>query len=279
MFNRKLKLGTRTSPLALKQVDEILAFLRGPCPDKAFVRNSVSPGSQHDISKGVKVEIVGIDTYGDKDKITPISDIEGTDFFTREIDEALLKEEIDPSTSSFDKLRTRPERSRRPSLRGNGERSRTIDFAVHSAKDLPDKVPQGLYIAAITESIDPYDALVSKNNLKLKDLPYAAKIGASSSRRKTQLKSYRNDFEIVDIRGNIEKRLKRLDGKNSLDAIIVACCALKRLGLVYRITERIPFEILKPHPLQGRLAVEARENDWELIEFLSKIDSRETVLV
>ncbi len=81
-----------------------------------------------------------------------------------------------------------------------------------------------------------------------------AKIGVSSLRRRTQLKSYRGDFQIVDIRGNIEERLEKLD-KEGLDAIIVAACALVRLGLEERISQRIPFEILKPHPLQGSLAV------------------------
>ena len=200
--------GTRTSPLALKQVEEILQILRKFYPD-------------------FKAEVVGIDTYGDKDRATPISEVEGSDFFTREIDEALLRGEIDP------------------------ERSRSIDFAVHSAKDLPEQIPEGLYIVAITKSIDSYDALVSKNGLKLAELPHGARIGTSSFRRKTQLREYRDDFDIVDIRGNIEERLKRLDA-GDLDAIVIAASGLVRLGLEKRITERIPFRIIKPHPLQGR---------------------------
>jgi hydroxymethylbilane synthase len=193
----------------------------------------------------MKTEIVGIDTAGDKDKTTPISDMEGTDFFTREIDEALLTSEV--------------------------------DFAVHSAKDLADMTPENLYIAAITRSIDPYDALVSKGGLRLEELRYGARIGASSSRRKSQLKAYRRDFEIVDIRGNIEERLSKLDAED-MDAVIVAACALKRLRLEDRIAERIPFEILRPHSLQGSLAVVTRKDDSELIGFLSKIDTREAVL-
>ena len=192
-------------------------------------------------------DIVGIDTYGDKDRITPISDMEGTDFFTKEIEEALLKGEI--------------------------------EFAVHSAKDLPDDIPDGLCIAAITKSIDPYDALVSKNKLRLEDLPHGAKIGASSARRKSQLRSYRSDFQIVAIRGKIEERLALFDNneRRNLDAIVIAACALVRLGLEARITQRIPFEILRPHPLQGSLAVETRKKDSKLIELLSKIDASQTV--
>jgi hydroxymethylbilane synthase len=248
--NRVFRIGSRTSILAIKQAQEALGYLREFYPD-------------------IKAEVIGIDTYGDIDKATPISDIEGTDFFTREIDDALFRGEIDPSTSSLDFTRDDPELAE-GSLRANGERSRTIDFAVHSAKDLPDKIRQGLYIAAITKSIDPYDALVSRNNLKMEQLPLGAKIGASSSRRKEQLKKYRADFEIIDVRGTIEERLKKLD-ELGLEGIIVASCALVRLGLEKRIAQRIPFEILKPHPLQGSLAIEIREDDFELKTFLNPI--------
>ncbi|MCM8778913.1 MAG: hydroxymethylbilane synthase [Candidatus Omnitrophica bacterium] len=221
-MGRNYRIGTRRSPLALKQVEEIVNSLRRFYPEFLY-------------------EVIGIDTYGDKDKVTPISEIEGTDFFTKEIEEALLKEEI--------------------------------DFAVHSAKDLPDVIPNGLTIAAITKSIDPYDALVSKNNLKLNKLPQGAKIGASSLRRKVELKRYRPDFQIVDIRGNIEERLEKLD-KDNLDALIVAACALMRLGLENRIAQRIPFAILTPHPLQGSLAIEVRKDNRDLINFLKVLDGR-----
>ena len=243
MLSRTFRIGTRNSPLALKQVEEVLDYLKRFYPQ-------------------MKVEIIGIDTYGDKDKIIPISNIEGTDFFTREIDEALLRGDI--------------------------------DFAVHSAKDLPDQIPVGLVIAAITESIDPYDALVSKNNLKIGELGVRAKIGVSSERRKTQLKEYRTDFQIIDIRGNVEVRLEKLDksrpfycegkmqskkgrDKDGLDAIIVASCALLRLGLEDRIAQRIPFEILRPHPLQGSLAIEVRDNDKKIINLFSKLDMRKEI--
>lgn len=221
------RIGTRTSPLALRQVEEILRALRKFYPD-------------------FEAEIIGIDTYGDKDKATPISQIEGADFFTREIDDALLKGEI--------------------------------DFAVHSAKDLPDTLKEGLVIAAQTQSTDPYDALVSKSGLKLEKLPYGARIGTSSAWRKARLREYRNDLDIVDIRGNIEERLEKLDNGN-LDGLVIAACGLVRLGLEKRITERIPFEILKPHPLQGALAIVTRAEDLKLHSLLSVIDSREVALL
>ncbi|MCL5674840.1 MAG: hydroxymethylbilane synthase [Candidatus Omnitrophica bacterium] len=219
-MNEKIyRIGTRKSRLALKQVDEILGLLKNFYP-------------------GIKTEVTGIDTYGDKDKSTPISAMEGTDFFTREIDEALL--------------------------------SGKIDFAVHSAKDLPYTIPDGLYVTAITQSMDPYDAIVSRDNVTIENLKINARIGASSARRKDQLRKYRSDFMIIDVRGTIEERLKKLD-EIKIDAIIVAAIALVRLGLEEKITQRIPFEILRPHPLQGCLAVMARKQDKDLIKMFEKI--------
>lgn len=222
-MGRTYRIGTRTSPLALRQVEEVLGVLRKFYPV-------------------IKAEIVSMDTYGDKDRNTPVSETEGSDFFTREIDEALLKDKI--------------------------------DFAVHSAKDLPDRLAPGLRVAAITKSIDPFDVLVSKDNLKLEELPANAKVGTSSLRRKTQLKKFRSDFQIVDIRGNIEERLRLLDdnelrvtshGSRNLNAIVIAAAGLLRLGLDHRITQRIPFYILEPHPLQGRLAIVTREDNEDII--------------
>jgi len=189
----------------------------------------------------IEYEIVKIETTGDIDKKTPLTFFEGTDFFTDKIEEKLLKGEI--------------------------------DFAVHSAKDLPDEIKDGLMIACITESLNPYDALVSRNNKKIHQLPYGAKIGTSSENRKRQLKNFRNDFNIIDIRGNIEERISLIE-KLGLDGIIVAKCALLRLNLEYLITQTIPFEIIKPHPLQGCLAVEIRKDDFQLKEMFKLIDKR-----
>ncbi|RJP57939.1 MAG: hydroxymethylbilane synthase [Candidatus Auribacter fodinae] len=214
------RVGTRSSPLALIQVDEILSRLRTAHP-------------------ALKFSIVKIDTYGDIDKKTPISQVEGSDFFTREIDTALL----------------------------NGD----IDFAIHSAKDLPDTLPQGICIAAITRPKCRHDALVSKGNLTLDQLKPGAVIGTSSIRRKTALKTYRPDLQIADIRGTIGERLTILDSSD-MDAVIIAACALERLGLEHRIAQRIPFDILEPHPLQGALAVTTRSSDADLIGIMSEID-------
>lgn len=216
------RIGTRTSSLALKQVDEVLAAIRKYYPL-------------------IKTEVVGVTTYGDRDKITPISDIEGTDFFTCDIDDALL--------------------------------SGKIDFAVHSAKDLPCKLKDELTIVAVTKSVDPYDVLISKSGIKLNCFPPGAKIGTSSFRRKQELKKYRGDFVIVDIRGNIEERIEKLE-KTDLDGIVIAAAGLIRLGLESKITQRISFKVLRPHTLQGSLAVVVREDDLRLTDLFSVIDSR-----
>jgi len=224
-MQRIYRVGTRTSPLALKQVEEVFGMLKKFYP-------------------GTEQEVIGIDTYGDKDKVTPVSDIEGTDFFTREIDEALLKNEI--------------------------------DFAVHSAKDLPDELRNGLVISALTECLDPYDALVSKYGLKLEELPNDARIGTSSGRRKDGLKRFMPGLHIVDIRGNIEQRLKILEG-NDLDGIVIAACALMRLGLETRITQRIPLDVINSHPMQGSLAIVTRQDKKDLIDLFSALDTRQRI--
>ena len=220
---KKIRIGTRSSNLALKQVEEIINLL----------------------PENIETEIKKIDTSCDKDKITPISEIEGTDFFTDSIDNALLNDEI--------------------------------DIAVHSAKDLPDKIKNNLLVIAITKSISNYDVLVSKNNLKLDQLPKGAKIGVSSKRRKENIKNYRPDLKIVDIRGNIEERLSLVE-EGKLDAVIVAEAALIRLGLKEKISERLPLEKFDTHPLQGSLAIVSKFDREEFISFFTPFDIRKKVL-
>lgn len=177
-------------------------------------------------------EIVVYDTSGDIDKDTPIAEVEGTDFFTDRIERALLKKEI--------------------------------DLAVHSAKDLPARIPEGLMIVATTESIDKDDVLVSKGNLKLSELPAGAKVGTSSRRRKESLLMLRSDLKLIDLRGNIEERMEKLN-RGEYDAIVIAAAGLIRLGLEHRIAERLPFETA---PGQGALALEIRKEDKELYAWL-----------
>ena len=165
-------------------------------------------------------------TCGDKDKLTPLSQVEGANFFTKEIDEALLNAEV--------------------------------DVAVHSSKDLPDILPDGLVVLFETKSVSPYDALVSRDNLKFRQLPSGWRIGASSLRRKDEIRALRPDLEIVDVRGNIQERLSLIK-QDKVDAVVVAHAALIRLGLEDRISEVFPLSIFQTHPKQGCLSIIVKE--------------------
>lgn len=184
----------------------------------------------------VDYEAVTFDTSGDKDRTTSLTTNPADDFFTDTLDEALLKGEI--------------------------------DIAIHSAKDLPKLLAKGLDIIALTESIDDTDAFIGR--AKFSDLPAGAKIGTSSLVRQQGVRELRPDLAAVDIRGNIEDRIRQFkEGK--FDAIIVAACALKRLGLEKEITEILPWEAA---PLQGQLAVVAHSMNYELKRLFAKIDVR-----
>jgi len=213
-----IRAGTRPSRLALLQVDEI---------KKRFPE--------------IDFEVVPLVTEGDKDKHTPLVFKEGSNFFTYEIEQALINKEI--------------------------------DVAIHSAKDLAEDMPSELMIAALTKSISIFDCLVSRDRLTLAGLPRKARIGTSSKNRSAGIKGYRPDLEPAAIRGNIEERLRKLD-EGEYEAIIVAHAALLRLGLTERITEIIPLAIIEPHPLQGRLAIQARRDRYELIELFKVIDGQ-----
>ncbi|HOK40759.1 MAG TPA: hydroxymethylbilane synthase [bacterium] len=223
MGKEKIRIGSRGSNLAIKQVEEIIEM----------------------INEDFEYEIKKYKTRGDIDKKTPIFEIEGTDFFTDEIEKGLLNDEI--------------------------------DVAVHSAKDLPDIIPSNLCVIALTEAKYRNDVLISKNKLKLLELPERAKIGTCSQRRKEQLIKYRPDLQIVDIRGNIEERIRILEESN-LDGIIVAEAGIRRLGLDNYISEIISEEIISPHPLQGSLAIEAKIYNNKMIEIFNKIENRKKVL-
>lgn len=213
-----LKIGSRPSPLAIKQVEEISSLL----PE-------------------ILVKIIPIETRGDRDKTTHLSEMEGTNFFTHEIEKALI--------------------------------SGHIDAAIHSAKDLESSLPDGLMIAAITHSISPFECLVSRGNIRLENLPFGAIIGTSSVKRKEAIIRFRSDLVVKDIRGDIDERLKQLDS-GKFDALIIAHAALIRMGYEHRIAQIISEEIIKPHPLQGALAIEVRQNNPELVKLLSDLDTR-----
>ncbi|MEM2921600.1 MAG: hydroxymethylbilane synthase [Candidatus Bathyarchaeia archaeon] len=149
--------------------------------------------------------------------------------------------------------------------------ARDIDFAVHSMKDLPAKLPKGLTIAAVPRREDPRDALISREGKKFSELPEKAGVGTSSIRRRIQLLSMRPDLEVVELRGNVNTRIRKLRERN-LDAIVVAFAGLKRIGLADKVTEVFPIEAMLPAPGQGALAVEAREEDDKILEILKTVD-------
>jgi len=215
---KSIRIGTRPSRLAVKQAEEIISSLHG-----------------------ARFEIVRIETAGDRDRRTPLSMLEGSDFFTREIEEALL--------------------------------AGRIDAAVHSAKDVEEKPPKDLVIVAVTASISPYDCLVSKGREPLGRLPGGAVVGTSSTKRKEAVLKFRNDLIIKDIRGNVEERLARLDN-GEYDAIIAAHAALMRLGYEDRIAEIIPDAVIKTHPLQGSLAIQIHKERRDLAGIFGRLDER-----
>jgi len=189
------------------------------------------------------VELVIIKTKGDKIQDVPLAKVGGKGLFVKEIEEALL--------------------------------DRRIDLAVHSMKDMPSEIPQGLYISAIPDRENPRDALISKNNLSLSQLPQNAKVGTSSLRRAAQLKRVRPDIKIVSLRGNLDTRLKKLETEN-LDAIILAAAGLKRMGFEDRVSEYLDENTMLPAVGQGALCIESRENDPEIDSFLAVLDHDKT---
>ena len=182
-------------------------------------------------------------TKGDRVLDAPLAKIGGKGLFTKELEQAMLAGEI--------------------------------DLAVHSLKDMPTELPEGLVLAAVTERFDPGDAVVSPRYQTLTNLPPGAKVGTSSLRRRAQLLAKRPDLEIVSLRGNVNTRLKKLEEEN-FDAIILAVAGLKRLGFHDRITEILPREICLPAVGQGALAIEARADDETTLSLIAFLDDAST---
>jgi len=203
-----LKIGTRKSPLALWQAEWIKSCLL----------------EMDDVDS---VELIKIETSGDKILDVPLAKVGGKGLFTKEIEESLLRNDT--------------------------------DLAVHSLKDVPTQMPDGLKVEIITEREEPFDALVSRGK-KLMELKMGAVIGTSSLRRRAQIARVRPDIEIVDIRGNVGTRLKKLETQN-LDATILAVAGMKRMGYQDSITEVISTDVMLPAVGQGAIAIETREND------------------
>lgn len=150
-----------------------------------------------------------------------------------------------------------------------------INLAVHSMKDLPTKLPEGLTIGAVCDREFPGDILISKNDATLENLPQSARIGTSSLRRRAQLLNFRPDLQMVDIRGNLSTRLRKFR-EMDLDGIILAYAGIKRMGYEHLITQRIPFEICLPAVGQGSIGVEICSDDNVTRSIISSIDHRES---
>jgi len=142
-----------------------------------------------------------------------------------------------------------------------------IDLAVHSMKDVPTKLPEGLIIAAMCLREDPGDVVVSHKGYKLADLPQGAKVGTSSLRRRAQLLKYRPDLSLHDIRGNLNTRLAKME-REDFDAIILAAAGVKRMGWESKITDYITYDVCLPAVGQGSIGIECRGDDEEVLEIV-----------
>ncbi|MEW6381087.1 MAG: hydroxymethylbilane synthase [bacterium] len=196
-----------------------------------------------DINPDLQFEIVEVKTTGDKILDVPLAKIGGKGLFIKELEEALL----------------------------NGQ----VDFVVHSMKDVPIELHPELQIAAITVREDPRDVLISRNNLILKHLPKDAVVGTSSLRRQTQLLHYSPTFQIVQLRGNLETRLRRVEG-NGLDAVILAAAGIHRMGWQSKIVEYLPMDMFLPAIAQGALGIEVRQDRPAIAQFVMALDHQET---
>ncbi len=191
----------------------------------------------------LRVELVTFVTQGDKILDTPLAKIGGKGLFVKELEAALL----------------------------DGR----ADLAVHSMKDVPMQLPEGLALPVICEREDPLDAFVSNTYAHFDDLPQGAKVGTSSLRRRCQILTQRPDLEVIDLRGNVGTRLSKLDA-GQYDAIILASAGLKRLGLTARIRHTLSHEVSLPAVGQGALGLECRSDDERVLNYLSFLNDATT---
>jgi len=221
-----LKIGTRGSQLALTQ--------------SQWVKERIEAGRP-----GVIVELVRITTTGDKIQRPPLSEVGGKGLFIKEIEEALLRKEV--------------------------------DLGVHSMKDVPGELPEALEISVFPQREDPRDAFVSEKYGSIDQLPKGASVGTSSLRRASQLLHHRPDLRIVPIRGNVDTRLRKMES-GRFEAIILASAGLRRLGLSHRITQMLPTDLSMPAIGQGVLGLEVRKKDHVVRDLIGFLNHGETEL-
>ena len=200
----------------------------------------------HAAHPDIEIELVKIVTEGDRILDRPLSEIGGKGLFLKELERAML----------------------------NGE----ADLAVHSMKDVPAGMAGGLVLDAVLPRANPYDALVSRENILLADLPAGSLIGTSSLRRKAQLLALRSDLMVTDLRGNVDTRLRKLDD-GEYDAIILACAGLQRLGLGDRITETLQMPDWLPASTQGIIGLQCREDDGYTRSLIGPLADSDTMVV
>jgi len=188
---------------------------------------------------GLKIELLKMVTKGDKILDTPLAKVGGKGLFVKELEVGLLEGKA--------------------------------DIAVHSMKDVPIEFPDGLHISTICTREDPRDAFVSNNYAHFDDLPKGAKVGTSSLRRQCQIREVRPDLEILDLRGNVNTRLGKLDN-GDYDAIILAAAGLKRLEMSDRITEALGTDISLPAVGQGAVGIECRIDDERIHKLLEPLN-------
>jgi hydroxymethylbilane synthase len=217
-----LRVGTRGSALARWQASHVAELLA---------------------QAGMTTTETIIRTKGDVVQDRPLTAVGGKGLFTKEIDEALLRGEV--------------------------------DVAVHSAKDLPSERPPGLLLAAFLPREDPRDALVARDGLTLDTLPVGARVGSSSLRRVAQLRALRPDLESVALRGNVDTRVRRVE-EGVVDAALLAMAGLRRLGLDGRVTQALDTTTMLPAPGQGALAIEIRDGDLRLAQIFARLSDPST---
>jgi hydroxymethylbilane synthase len=222
-----LRIGTRGSPLALVQA--------------RAVRERLAAALGRDAET---IELRIIKTTGDTIVDRPLAEEGGKGLFTKEIEEALMRGDI--------------------------------DLAVHSAKDMPTVLPQGLVIAACLKREDPRDVFIANKAKTIKDLPHGARVGTASLRRQAIMMRMRPDLQVAPLRGNVETRLRKLDAGEA-DAIILALAGLKRLGLEGRATTIMSEQEFLPAAGQGAIAIETREDDIGTREMLARINDADTL--
>lgn len=194
---------------------------------------------------GLKVELLGMTTKGDQILDSPLAKIGGKGLFVKELEVAMLEQRA--------------------------------DIAVHSMKDVPMEFPEGLGLEVICEREEPWDAFVSNQYERIEDLPEGATVGSSSLRRQCQLRAFRPDLNIIDLRGNVNTRLRKLD-EGQYDAIILAVAGLLRLEMADRIRQKLPPETSLPAVGQGAVGIECRTDDAATQALLAPLGDAATTL-